>query len=527
MTVLSDQEFEDYGAPAAESQGAPAAKVMSNDEFDNYGAPDKPLSWSDVPGQALRNLPSSAGKFGSDIYQAVRHPIDTASNVLDVGHGLAQKLGVSFDQDNPEDTAKADAVGKFFADRYGSMEGFKKALASDPVGVAGDLSTVLSGGETALARVPGLVGRAGDLAGTVGRAIDPLTNVGRVAKGAATYVAAPVVGTMTGAGGDALRRAAQAGVEGGQAAEDFRAHMRGNAPMQDVVEDARNAVVNMRRQRGSDYRAGMRDVGEINEPIDFANIDRAVWDSQQVKRYKGQNLSPTTDAIRQRMTDIIGNWRDLDPYEFHTPEGIDALKQQLGDIRDATPYGAPERVAANQIFGAVRQSIVDAAPQYARVMQGYERASDLIREMEGTLSLNPNARIDTTLRKLQSVLRNNVNTTYGRRAELAQYLAHAGAPNLMEKLAGQALNAWEPRGLARITMSQVPAMVAGLTGGIGAGGAGALATLPFMSPRLMGEAAHGIGRLTRGARYVPPAAEIARGIGRVNRIHVSPNREQP
>jgi hypothetical protein len=37
--------------------------------------------------------------------------------------------------------------------------------------------------------------------------------------------------------------------------------------------------------------------------------------------------------------------------------------------------------------------------------------------------------VDTTLRKLQSILRDNVNTSYGYRGELAKFLVNAGAPN--------------------------------------------------------------------------------------------------
>lgn len=51
-------------------------------------------------------------------------------------------------------------------------------------------------------------------------------------------------------------------------------------------------------------------------------------------------------------------------------------------------------------------------------MKNYENASNLIREIEKTLSLNPKASIDTALRKLQSVMRDNVNTNYGKRGDL-------------------------------------------------------------------------------------------------------------
>lgn len=486
------------------------------------GTPDwaKDLSWGDVASQALHNTPESAGRFASDVAQPFIHPIQTAQNIGTLGHGLAQKLGLASGEDA---IPAADAVGQYFKGRYGSLEGLKNSLANDPVGVAGDLSMVLTGGETALARAPGMLGRAGEVAGMAGRAIDPVANAAKVAapiaRGAGE-VGARALGLSTGAGPEAIRQAAESGYEGGQAGEAFRANMRGQAPMRDAVDDAQNAVLQMRRERGRAYREGMNEVGRIDEPIDFGKIDAAVWDSQQVKRYKGQNLSPTTDAVRQQMTDAIGNWRDLDPAEFHTPEGIDALKQKLGDMRDATPPNTPERVAANQIFGAVRQSIIDQAPQYAGVMAGYEHASDLIKEMEKTLSINPKASIDTTLRKLQSVLRDNVTTAYGRRAELANYLTQHGAPHLLEKLAGQALSSYEPRGMNRMLAAgaiEAPLyLAAGVPAAIKA--APGLAT---MSPRLMGEAVHGAARAARriepAAPFVRPAIQTSRQIGRTSR----------
>jgi hypothetical protein len=119
------------------------------------------------------------------------------------------------------------------------------------------------------------------------------------------------------------------------------------------------------------------------------------------------------------MGDAIDNWRALNPQEFHPAEGIDALKQQLGDIRESTSHFTTEHVVADQIYNAVRQTIVHQLPDCALVMKGYESAC-----------------ADTALRKQQSTLRDNVNSSFVRRAELANYLVNAGAPNLMEKLAG-------------------------------------------------------------------------------------------
>ena len=56
----------------------------------------------------------------------------------------------------------------------------------------------------------------------------------------------------------------------------------------------------------------------------------------------------------------------------------------------------------------------------------------------------------------------------------------------MEKLAGQALSAWAPRGLGRV--------VAGGTAAAGYIDPSMLALLPLQSPRVMGEAAYYAGK---------------------------------
>jgi hypothetical protein len=222
------------------------------------------------------------------------------------------------------------------------------------------------------------------------------------------------------------------------------------------------------------------------------------------------------------MTDTVEAWKNLQASEYWTAEGFDALKQKLGDIRDATQYGTPERLVADQIYQAARNTIVKQVPEYAKVMKGYEEATKQIKEIERTLSLNPGASIDTALRKLQSVLRDNVNTNYGQRARLAQFLVNAGAPHLMEKLAGQALSAWTPRGLGKMVGTEIMAGAAGALGG-GATGAGmaALGTLPLMSPRAMGEASYLGGRVAKPLSRIP-AGQAARAANPL-RITVHPN----
>jgi hypothetical protein len=121
-------------------------------------------SWGQVPGAALRNTPRSAGQFFGGIAEAIASPIDTAMSVFDLGAGALrsatpESVRSFIDQFDRDPTAAqratetARAAGGFYADRYGSMAGFRRALAEDPVGVAADFSTLLSGGATATTRV--------------------------------------------------------------------------------------------------------------------------------------------------------------------------------------------------------------------------------------------------------------------------------------------------------------------------------------------------------------------------------------
>jgi hypothetical protein len=332
-------------------------------------------------------------------------------------------------------------------------------------------------------------------------ALEPYARIaGALAPAAAPRLASDVIGTLgTGTGGQSVRTAFQSGAAGGSAGRAFRDNMRGNVPLDDVVTEAKSAVRGMRADRGAQYETGMQGIRADQTVLSFNDIDQAVARANNVKQFKGQELSKSTADVRKQIQDQIDEWKALNPTEYHTPAGIDALKQAIGDIKDSLPFNTPQRAVADQVYNAIRQTIVKQAPDYANVMKGYEQASTHIGEIEKTLSLGRKASTDTALRKLQSVTRNNVNTNYGKRVDLVEALAGHGAPDIMEKLAGQAMNTWAPRGLNKITAS--------MAGAASYLNPMALAALPLMSPRIVGEAAHGVGRvagaLSRGGQSTP------------------------
>ena len=510
---------------------------------------DEPASrgWADVPGDAFDNLWPSAKRAAEDVAFLFTNPGDAASGLGNIALGAAQKL-IPGEQDSEQ---YADAVGQFFADRYGSTDALKDTMATDPVGFLADASTVLTGGGGLAARAPMAAGKitgaaanaaakagrgaplpavrdatepvmralgigaekVGEAATKAGGMLDPFALAGKGAAAAtrgAGKGAAHILGMASGTGGKAVQQAAQSGIEGGKGQRAFLDAMRGDAPMEHVVETAREAVGNMHGDRSRAYtEGGMADVAKDATVLDFGKVDDALKEIAEVKSFKGVPISKSTEGVRQQIAETVEQWRALDPAEYHTVEGFDALKQSLGDVVDSTKYGSPEWRVANDAYRSVKNTITEQAPEYAKVMNDYEEATALLKEIEGELSLGKGKNASTALRKLQEIVRNDVSPASARlRPE------DIGAQRLVEELTGHAMSGLRPRGLSG-QFSGAGGLGLGI-GGIGFGlGPGALlgggAMMAASSPRLVGEAAHAVGQMSRypaaGADYLRAAPE--------------------
>ena len=449
----------------------------------------------EVASRAISNIPSSFGSMVGNVVEAVTNPVQTAKSVVDLGAGILQNvLPESLVRAVGEDKASrevANRVGQFYADRYGSVEGAKRAIAEDPVGVLADVSTILTGGALATPRaVSQPLARAAS-------AIDPLAIAGRGALRATELGGrgvANVLGLTTGAGKESIAKAFEAGQRGGEAAEQFRANISGRADPTEVLSLAKANLDEMNRLKQTEYRSGMVNIKKDKTVLDFADIDKALENAFNRVTYKGQVKNA---KAAERITEVqqdVAQWKALDPNEFHTPEGLDALKQKIGDTLESVPFEQKTaRASIGEIYNSVKSSIQKQAPTYANTMREYSVASEQIREIERALSLGKGASVDTAMRKLQSLMRNNVQTNYGSRTKLAQQLETAGGQEFMPGLAGQALSSVTPRGLQTATAIPTGALAYGI-GGLPSAGLSLLAA----SPRAVGEAAYGAGALGRG-----------------------------
>lgn len=327
---------------------------------------------------------------------------------------------------------------------------------------------------------------------TLGAAVPLGFKIGGALTHAAGKTAAAALGMTTGAGGAAITQAYNAGQAGGDVGQAFLGAMRGDTPWTDAVDMAKGALANMRADRNAAYRSGMVDISGDKPVLDMSPISKAMEEASNIQRFKGEDLAKSAAQTRQALQQTVDHWAELDPTEYHTAEGMDALKQQIGDILQEAKPGTPSATMAGKVYNSVKDTIQEQAPTYAKVMSDYSDASDAVRNIQTELSLNLSPA--TALRKLQSALRDNANTSWGQRADYVGQLGNNGAPELMPALAGQALSSPLPRGLARYGDVVLELGLTALNSPAG------LLALPAASPRAVGEGAYALGALSRNLK---------------------------
>lgn len=477
--------------PSGLSMGVPASDLPT---------PSKGFS----PIEMMLNAPRSLyqNTLGG-LIEVATSPVKTASNLMDIAAGGLYNATPEVLRDfinrfetNPEARARAvnmaNIVGKDYAKTYTTGEGFKQTMQEDPFRVLGDVSLLATGGAAAAGRVPA----AASALSKVARVTDPMTAAGVVASKALPAVGnvtANVLGLTTGVGGDTVKTAYESGVRG---ADAFVQNMRGNVAKTDVLDEARQALQNMRQTKSANYQQGIGATAADTTRLSFDPITDA-FNKVTGSLYQGNQLKIGADELKKvnEVGDVINEWY-ADPTS-HTAIGFDALKQRLDAIYPDSPMQKQAQRVITETRKKVYDTIVQQSPDYAKTMSDYEQAISLEKEIERALSLGKNASADTALRKLTSLARNNVNANYGYRLDLAKALEQQGNADLLPAIAGQSMSSSMPRGLAPqiAGAAAIPSAIQAFATGVTPA---SLLAAPFFSPRLVGEAAYGIGSAQRG-----------------------------
>jgi hypothetical protein len=307
--------------------------------------------------------------------------------------------------------------------------------------------------------------------------------------------------------------------------------MRGDISIQDIADNVKKAVQDVRKQRGDEYRLRLNTLPPTNlsifpvqqELVNQLNDFGVKLTRKQVTVGKGPmavvksvivpDFSTSTlgdvaaqNQVRKVVSDVL-TWpqRNGVPPDLIPHEMMDTLKRRL----DAY-YG--QTSDARKLTAAVKNSVrteLGQVPGYNAMTSAYEKATRFLDEVEPELSAKRTTMKGTTVRKLTYAL--NQNNDY--RQLLVDALDAKTGSALHDQIAGHALSKWAPRGLMRTVVGGK------ILFGMGAAfHPAALLEASLTSPRAMGELVSGVGQLKK---FAGPAA------GKVGRTLAAPGVYRP
>jgi len=186
--------------------------------------------------KTLGNLPKSTFELGKSVVKAVVNPIDTIKSVGTLVKGVGAKVGETlientdlgqkllekanqnrisqgqpelkkdtngkFQAEDTPDLQAINQVGKFFVDRYGTLDKFKETAIEDPASVLADLATVLTGGGAILSKTGQVskvaeISKAGEFTTVASKTLEPVNLITKTATKGKNAIKQSTVGRVT------------------------------------------------------------------------------------------------------------------------------------------------------------------------------------------------------------------------------------------------------------------------------------------------------------------------------------------
>jgi len=454
----------------------------------------RPVGEGNYAISTIASIPSSAGRFAKDIVQPIVDPVGTFKSVTALGRSV---LGLIPGIDVDDTLAKE--VGKYYADRYKPSE-LAKTLRDDPVGFAGDLSLLLTGGAGAV-RAAGKAGAATEKVASLGRAIDPVQVAGKGADIAGRFAdaaSANVLRSIQSAGSGVKPQVFEIAFKDTYEAPNlnFREGFKGDRIKDaDIVAEAENIWKTLDESNTKKFDAAAKAAKLNTMKLDDKTLTkiRKVLDNLK-KNNKDKLIKTELDFLK----DIESQFNQL--YKKPT---ADSLRNTIIRINKMRPSSFIEGGKVNQalidnVLGketglrGIFDKLEGLPEEFLKVKEDYSKVLADLEMASQDLGLGKNVKRDTVL--------NNLKKTLSRVDNIPEesLLKLPGGQAIRDKIAGT---------LARDIVPEQYLRTAGAAGTIGVAGAGTgiLAGLPgilgagaIFSPRVGTELNRLAGRLRRG-----------------------------
>lgn len=522
--VLADPTAEmpaEGGAPTPAPSPSPAPSPemgQSARPQQTFATEDLPRSayenmpWSEVGYKAVSNFLPSAGNALTGIYDAVVNYEDTAGTLNQLAKGVASKVRGAFGGErNMEAEAIADALGAMYADRYGSMAGFKETLSEDPVAITMDVASVAPG--------VGLAGRAAGLGPAlkvVERAAalgDPVNlsakAAGLAAKGIikpATMIGRHVQGPSSNVPINALKIAEMAGKSSDPAAK--AQFLKFNQRRGDNREIARASVAAFEERMAAERAAYVASKRELTtQELSLTGVQDTINQLRSEMNQFGLSRQSPKVAVLEEMANKVDEYVNHPNPAARTAVQLDILKRDLRDLMDNLKPS--DRGALSVVPMSVRNTIASVDPSYASMMERYQDWIAEMRDIQATLGTSDRVSETSRIAKLLATMKSDDKTSLlkdlARNTNAGKYLPYMIAGSLTQDIL--------PPYLQNLGLMAAGTVLAGGPHGMLMAAAG--------SPRLAGMTQYGSGRLQGMVDRIPtPPAGVSNVLSQIGQDRI-------
>lgn len=281
--------------------------------------------------------------------------------------------------------------------------------------------------------------------------------------------------------------------------QDAVNNLRKVVPVDDLLTSIKTGMEELQDQASKAYATAKEGWAANTTPLSWDSIDSKLKTTLASLKHGNKTIIGDQQAPINTMINTINLWKNDHPNP--TALDLDMLKKALDNIYPENVKHTQAQRVIGQVRNEVFNTIKTQIPEYADAMKAYETQAALIKDIRSSLGGNNRIAKETALNKALSILKETPVGEY--KQSLADQLAQQTGVNLKEAVSGQLLSPTLPNGL--------PGYATTLGGLASAWHNPALLTLlPLASPRLMGEAYHGAGRIAGGVDALRKAVASGR-----------------
>lgn len=519
ISKIAPQQNPNVNVQQPKMPAAPQHAAIQAQDTNDYAN----MPWSEVASSAASHFAPSAREKFSALGNAVMNPSETLSALGQVGTGLYSKAKGAFVEQDPDEKAKAeavvDALGHHYAETYGSMAGFKKALATDPTSIGMDVASLVPGVGAAgravglttdAAGAAGKLATLGSIAGKGASMLDPIqaaiTAGSKIAGTAGKVADWGLTGTQAGLSGvpkSLLSVAREAGATKDiENATAFKKFQLGQGDPAEIADTAMSGLDEMKQNATNSYLSNKENLAKSQVQLP---MDKVIEKLNDLNEFMGPASEGRFSGVRNVVDDInnqvYSTLRSQNP-NARTMINLDNLKQSINQHIRGLP--APFNGKVSEITKAIRDTVADHDSTYAKMMDDWGNWKDTLNEYQKDLRLKPNSTTTAMLGKMLKEARTNDNMPL-----ISGLASTQAAKTLPYMLAGHATSPLLAQGLRAQFEYPAAALTAAVNPSLWPHIAGAAAA---SSPRLGGISQYAIGKAQKALEPVGTAAEYAASI---------------